>query len=215
MAAVFTCSEVLAETVYVHDKLYVPLRSGKTNEYNILHKGIRSGTAMERLEEDPQTGYSRVRMGDGLEGWIQTQYLVTSPIAADLLDQMTLRMNQLTAEHSANLTKLADLTAQQTALIKNNQALEKSNQALALEVQHIKELAADVLDIQRQNQALTAERETLLVLVDELQQTHATLEDRSDQDWFLRGAGTVLLSLLLGFFFARRIYHRRVSSGWV
>ena len=50
--------------------------------------------------------------------------------------------------------------------------------------------------------------------IDELLQAHAALADNRDQAWFLRGAGTVLLSLLLGFIAARLHYLRRASGGW-
>ena len=97
----------LAETVYVRDTLYVPLRGGATAEHRILHKGIRSGTAMELLEADPESGYSRVRMGDGLEGWIQSQYLVDFPHRRRLArpDDNCATATNGTAEHSANVDR--------------------------------------------------------------------------------------------------------------
>ena len=39
-----------AETVYIRDTLYVPLRGGQSSEHRILHKGIPSGTELELLE---------------------------------------------------------------------------------------------------------------------------------------------------------------------
>ena len=62
-----------AETMYVKDVLFVPLRGGQSTEYTLLHKVIKSGTAVELLAENKTTGYSRIRLANGLEGWIKSQ----------------------------------------------------------------------------------------------------------------------------------------------
>ena len=66
---------VLADQVYVRDTLYVQLRGGQSSEHRILHQGIRSGTVLERLEVNEDTGFSRVRTAGGLEGWFKANIL--------------------------------------------------------------------------------------------------------------------------------------------
>ncbi len=204
----------LAETVYVRDTLYVPLRGGATAEHRILHKGIRSGTAMELLEADPESGYSRVRLPDGLEGWIQSQYLMDSPIAAVLLDETTARLQKMEAEYNANVDQLTALQQLQIVLSEDNRILKQANAALTAELQEIKTTAANVITIKNQNASLLDERRALEEQVDALLLTVDTLDSSNDQDWFIRGAGTVLLSLLVGFIIARRFYRRNISGGW-
>jgi len=203
----------LAETVYVRDTLYVPLRGGATAEHRILHKGIRSGTAMELLEADPESGYSRVRLPDGLEGWIQSQYLMDSPIAAVLLDETTARLQKMEAEYNANVDQLTALQQLQIVLSEDNRILKQANAALTAELQEIKTTAANVITIKNQNASLLDERRALEEQVDALLLTIDTLDSSNDQDWFIRGAGTVLLSLLVGFIIARRFYRRNISGG--
>ncbi|MEX1236901.1 MAG: hypothetical protein WD994_01390, partial [Pseudomonadales bacterium] len=41
-----------AATVYIRDTLYVPLRGGQSSEYRILHRGVKSGTPLELIEEN-------------------------------------------------------------------------------------------------------------------------------------------------------------------
>ncbi|MBT3625257.1 MAG: peptide-binding protein, partial [Gammaproteobacteria bacterium] len=60
-----------ADEVYIRDMIYVPLRGGESTKHKIIHRGIRSGTPLERLQTNEQTGYTRVRTADGLEGWLQ------------------------------------------------------------------------------------------------------------------------------------------------
>ena len=75
--ALMTISQFsLTDEVYIRDTLYVPLREGESSEHRIIHRGIKSGTALERLKINEQTGYTRVQTGKGLEGWLLTQYLV-------------------------------------------------------------------------------------------------------------------------------------------
>jgi len=209
------CATSLAETVYVRDTIYVPLRGGQTAEHRILHKGIRSGTALQRLEENPESGYSRVRMDDGMVGWIQTQYLADSPIAADQLVQASARLARLEASLQENREHLAALVAERDALVFRNAELGEQNQTLQTDLERISSLAANTVAIDAQNRELQAERLALQQQIDDLLQAHAALADDNDQAWFLRGAGTVLLSLLLGFIGARRLYQRRASGGWV
>lgn len=71
----------LAETQYIDDTLFAPLRSGKSNEYRIIHRGLKSGTAVEVLETDDESGYTLVRTPGGMEGWLLTQYLSKEPVA--------------------------------------------------------------------------------------------------------------------------------------
>ena len=54
LALVATVTATAQETVYVNDKLFVPIRTGAGGDYRIIHKGIPSGTAITqfRLSED-------------------------------------------------------------------------------------------------------------------------------------------------------------------
>ena len=40
------------------------------------------------------------------------------------------------------------------------------------------------------------------------------ISDDRAQQWFIRGAGAVLIGLLFGFWLGRRMYHRRYNGGW-
>jgi SH3 domain protein len=205
----------VAETVYIRDDLYVPLRGGQTSEHRILHKGLRSGTPLERLEENPETGYTRVRLEGGMEGWLQTQYLVDQPIARDLLEKATLRLAKVEQDDQENKTRLIALEAERAMLFTHDQNLNDENQALQSELQRINDLAANVLNIEDKNQLLQMEQTELKEQIEALLLESDALKDDSSRAWFLRGAGTILIGLLFGFIVARRIYHRQAASGWV
>jgi SH3 domain protein len=209
------CTLAVAETLYIRDDLYVPLRGGQTNEHRILHKGLRSGTPMEHLEENPETGYTHVRLENGMEGWLQTQYLVDQPIARDLLDKATLRLAKIEQDDQENKTRLKALEAERATLFTQDQNLNDENQALQSELQRINDLAANVLNIEDKNQLLQTEQIELKGQIEALLLESEELRDDSSRAWFLRGAGTILIGLLFGFIVARRIYSRQAASGWV
>ena len=73
---------VEAETNYVSDNLSVPLRSGPSNAHRILHRGLPSGTALEVLGRDEESGFTQIRTNNGTEGWLPTQYSIARSGAA-------------------------------------------------------------------------------------------------------------------------------------
>lgn len=203
-----------ARTVYIRDDLYVPLRGGQSGEHRILHRGVRSGTPLELLEQNDATEYSRVRMPDGLEGWIQTQYLVDEPIARDLLEGAQAELRALQATHQQTLIRLADAEALAKDLTTRYDATQLQLEQANEELDQIRALAANVIQIDEQNAALASERESLEQQIDELMVANDRLTDSAAREWFVRGGAVVLVALLIGLWIGRRIYHNR-STGWI
>jgi SH3 domain protein len=209
-----TSQIAFADEVYIRDTLYVPLRGGQSTEYRILHRGLKSGTPLERLETNEETGYTRVRTDDGLEGWLQTQYLVDEPIASTLLDGVISEMASLDAKHQQTLLSLKEAEEAKEALAIAQESLADQNASLVEDLDTITTLSANVVAIDEQNKQLNEDRDALLQEIKDLNELTEALSDDRAQEWFLRGAGTVLLGLLFGFWLGRRIYNKRSSSGW-
>ena len=204
----------LADTVYIRDTLYVPLRGGESSEHRILHRGLKSGTALERLETNDDTGYSRVRTNSGMEGWLQTQYLVEQPIANTRLDSISEQLETLQAQHQQTLLQLRQSRDSQDELSRTRDTLAAGTENLSQQLQRLKALSANVISIDEENKRMSENQNVLLQQIEELKSDNEALSSDRAQDWFLRGAGTILTGLLLGFWIARRIYHRRNTGGW-
>ena len=203
---------VLADQVYVRDTLYVQLRGGQSSEHRILHQGIRSGTVLERLEVNEDTGFSRVRTAGGLEGWVQSQYIVTEPIAEDVLDGIKEKLANVEAEYELVREQIRDQQISSQSYLDQIEALKLENTSLKHELATITDLTSNVIAIDQMNEQLQNERELLNQQIDDLAKGISELRDTSNQDWFLRGAGTIMLGLLFGFWVAQRVYHRQTSS---
>ena len=78
--ALFLSQLAVAKTMYVTDIFKVTLRSGQSTKNDIIRM-LPSGTALEVLEADKASGYTKVRTPSGKEGWILTRYLMATPSA--------------------------------------------------------------------------------------------------------------------------------------
>ena len=85
---------------------------------------------MERLETNEITGYARVRTENGLEGWLENQYLVTEPIAIDRLNSITTELEELQGKHQSVLEQLQDIT--------------DSNKTMSMEIANLTEVKAEL-----------------------------------------------------------------------
>ena len=206
--ALLTISQLsFADEAYIRDTLYVPLRGGESSEHRIIHRGIKSGTLLERIETNKQTGYTRVRTSKGLEGWLLTQYLVDEPIASTQLDSVKSELQSLDTKHRQTLLSLKEAKEER-------EVLADQNALLAEDLATITTLSANVVVIDEQNKRLSEERDALLKKITDLNELTDVLSDDRAQQWFLRGAGVILIGLLFGFWLSRRIYHKRDSGGW-
>jgi SH3 domain protein len=187
-----------AETVYISDALTVPLRSGPSNAYRILHRGLPSGTKMEVLSRDEESGFTQIRTTQGTEGWIPTQYLVNQPIARDRLvaaNREIERLNNLMKKQSAQLGSLNQEKGQAQESSTN---LERQVVTLEKELADIKQISAGAIEEHANNQRLTELNERLRDELASLVLERDALQDNVQQRWLLIGAGLVLLGLLLG-----------------
>ena len=111
-------SIALAETNYISDQLEVTLRSGKSTGHSIIRM-LRSGTPVEVLEQDKDSGYSLVR-ALGKEGWVLTRYLMKGPVPRDQLAEAEKKLAELELQNRKMKTAMQD-----TLQVTNNQELRK------------------------------------------------------------------------------------------
>ena len=202
----------LAKTVYIRDTLYVPLRAGQSSEHRILHKGIPSGTELELLEVNEETGFSQVRTATGMQGWIQNQYLIKTPIAKVRLAVAEEELASLNQQHEQTLATVRTLENEAAITISDTTNLTAENSQLKTELAEIKAIAADEIFIHASNAELISEQDTLNLQIDQIAEELDNLKNSSAQDWFLRGAGTIIVGLLFGLLISRRIYVNKASN---
>ena len=117
-------------------------------------------------------------------------------------------------DHQKTLLRVQEITTNQIELVASNDDLHDRNDALVTELNDLTQLAVSVISIDDENKELRDEHDSLLHQIDALSVANQELQDASDQQWFLTGAGTLLFGMLLGFWISRRIVHNRSSRGW-
>ena len=196
-----------AATRYVSDDLTVPLRDGPSKRNRVL-RHVKAGTPVKLLLNDKESGYSAVEV-NGKEGWIANRYLQKQPGARQRLARLEKKLQQAEADKAALQKRLDELTQgageQQQALAAAREEAARLQAAL----DRLREDTRDVLAIKRRNDQLTAELAALRERFEAVQQENARLRDRTARDWFLRGAGVVVLGVLLGLILPRLRLRRR------
>jgi SH3 domain protein len=188
-------TETQAEVRYVIDKLIITMRSGQSTQHKIV-KHWPSNTALEILESEGE--YSRVRGPDGSEGWVLNQYITAKPTAKLRLAAALQKQAKLEKENARMKAQLAELQSKEGSLSKQKNKLSRDNKKQMDELKHLRRVAAKPLKLENENQRLKKE---LLELESEhelLLQENQMLGDSSDRDWFLNGAGVIILGIILG-----------------
>lgn len=185
-----------AKTVWVDDQLYLPVRSGAGSQYRIIENAVPSGTALEVIESS-DSGYTRVRTPKGNDGWVSSQYLSDTPIAADRLKTVSRQLNQAKTELSSLKEQLSEVSSERDKLRDAESSLSDRSEDLQQELRRIKNIAADSIKLERRNRELLEENQKLRNDLEVLTAENERLEASKESDSMLLGAGLVLGGVLL------------------
>jgi len=206
-------STVFSETRYVSDRIYVPLRSGKGDQYRIVHKGLPSGTEIKLLETDDEAGYSLVETDKGVQGWMRSQYLLNSPTAAIRLQSAEAKL----VKYSSNEESLANinigLTEELDTLKAAHGTLSGDHETLQKQFNELKDLSTNTIKINEKNKELLEKNQILQSKVDGLEATKDKLSDNQSIRMFVFGGLLVLATLLLNTVLDG-VKRRRSFSNW-
>ena len=203
---------VHAQTVrYITDSLRLEARGGPSTEHRITRM-LSSGTRVTILEQDADTGYSRVALDDGAETWILTRFLMDEPAARAQLGEAVEKFNREREIARDLASQLETLSQTATEIEQHKSALAKDKKLLQTELAQIKQAAADTLTIKARSETLMNELEALTVELDAAKQRNRLLKERSERDWFIAGAGVLLGGMILGLVIPKIRWKRR--RGW-
>lgn len=186
-----------AETRYIRDELYVPLRSGQTTQHRIVHKGLVSGTALTILKKSDDEAYSFVRTSKGIEGWIQTQYLSDSPAGRDLARIANRKLTDLQQRYDKLNQQFKQLSTEQQNAKEQFSTLSNHNSETIKELDRIKAISANAIQLNEDNQRLLEESQMLKKELLVANTDNQRLTDNEENDAFLNGALAVLLGVMI------------------
>ena len=197
-----------AQSVWVSDQFEVMLRTGPSTS-NAIERMLPSGTALEVVERDEATGYSRVRTRAGTEGWVLTRYLMSEPSAREQLATLTRRLTNANQEGSSLSSQLLAVQGEQDQAKRRITTLENEKRLLEQELAEIRRTAANVLSINSQNKELRDQLENAEIETATLQQQNRELRSQTTRYWFMAGALVLVVGMILGIWLPRIRWQRR------
>lgn len=183
--------------MYIDDTLLVPVRSGESTSYRIVHKGIPSGTRVEVLEHNKESGYSKITTAGGTEGYLPTRYLSAEPIAKIKLEQSNKALAKLKQDHENLQQSYNELKSEHQTLSKDYKNTEQSLDKNVQELSHIRTVSANALNLDQRNRELREENEQLRNELELLQTDNSRLKEKAESNMMLVGGALVLLGVIL------------------
>nr|WP_285903205.1 TIGR04211 family SH3 domain-containing protein [Alkalimarinus sediminis] len=183
--------------MYIDDTLLVPLRSGEGLQYRIVHKGVKSGTRVELIAHNPDSGYSHVKTPDGITGYLPTRYLVKNEIARDRLVKVSAQLEKSQAKLAQLQTEMNELKQKYDSLSSNHEQLTRQSESTSSELQKVKSISSNALSLDQRNRELRKTNQELKNEVELLTTDNQRLKDKSETSFMMIGAALVLLGVIL------------------
>ena len=214
LAAVFALfsSSLLAQTVYISDEYRVPLRKSPCSRCSILHRGIKSGTALNLIETNDD-GWTHITTQGGLDGWMPSHYLQNTPTARDRITSMEAKLGIAEKKSNQLAEEVKVLKQTNTGLSAELQSTQATSNDVTSELKTIKKISSNAISINQQNQALLERNGMLQIEIDVLKAANEQLSNRERNTWFLYGVFAVIAGALLTIIIPR-LRRRKNFSEW-
>lgn len=208
LSVLLTTNFALAQSAWVSDEFEVTLRTGPSTS-NAIQLMVSSGTELRVLEEDPESGYSRVRTNGGTEGWVLTRYLMNEPSAREQLETLTQQLTSASAEGESMTSQLMAIRGEYDNATRSIRQLEADKADLQTQLDDITGKAANTLAIDRQNKNLQQQLTDAEIRVSILEQENEQLAGQTTRKWFITGALVLFGGVILGLILPRMKFQRR------
>lgn len=211
LVLILCSTAAFAKTAYVTDELKITLRTGESATHRILRM-LPTGERLTVLSSNDESGYSKVRTAAGAEGYVLTRQLVDRPVARDRLAAAEAEVKALKAAPGELSSRLANLTEQHNALLKEHEELKQAKTQVDQEFAALQRTSSNAVRIANERNELRKQVAGLTREVEDVKQQNRELENKTAQNWFLIGAGVVVGGILLGLILPHLRVRRRKSS---
>jgi SH3 domain protein len=202
---------VYAKTAYITDELKITLRTGESATHRIARM-LPTGEKLTVLSTNATSGYSKVRTTGGAEGFVLTRQLVYQPVARDRLAAAEAEVKMLKAAPGELSSRLAKLTEQHKALLKEHEELKEAKTLVDQQFAALQRTSSNAVRIANERNELRKQVASMTREVEDVKQQNRELENKTAQNWFLIGAGVVVGGIILGLILPHLRVRRRKSS---
>lgn len=197
-----------AETHYITDVARITLRTGESTSHRII-RIYPSGTAMEVLEVNKESGYAKVKAPNGQMGFMLSNKLMKQPSARSQLAALQKEIEDLKAAPGQLRKNLANLQKQHRELQTAHTELQSIKKKQEKELQSIQRTASNAIRISSERNELRQQVATLTRQVADLKQENRDLTSEATREWFLIGAGVIIAGILIGLILPHLRFQRR------
>lgn len=203
-------SETTDDIRYVSDEFYVPLRRTPCSDCTIVHRGLKSGTKIKLIMVDKGWGF--VETENGKQGWMEEQFVITSPSGRSQLSNYTKSLKD-TKELVDSLSKKNSSLEEQVRVLKESLlAKEMGMENETTNFDNVLDISAESGRLIQQNKELIARNQTLRNANDVLKVELDIQRDDTKYKSFLYGGITVFLGALLTIIIPKLKGRRRFSE---
>jgi SH3 domain protein len=196
---ILSASPLWAKTMFITDRIEVGVRSGIGIEQKFVATA-KTGDRVEVLEGDQN--WTKVKLTNGVVGWVATRFLVDQVRTATAPDPKTPEeLKGLKDQNMALSKQLENYKQEREKLLKENAEGKKALQDLQQEKQS---------RVSPELNQLKAHNDQLEKQINDLKQQVAVYQQRGNNQrlneqiwWFLSGSGVLFVGLILGWL-ARR-----------
>lgn len=200
-----------AQTVYISDEYRVPLRKSPCPRCSILHRGIKSGSALTLVETNDE-GWSHVTTKGGMDGWMPSHYLHKDLPARDQLAATKAKYEALQSKHLAQSDELKSLKQDHSQLVTDLKNTQSNRDGINSELKNIKKISSNAISINQQNRELLERNGILQSKIDILTAANERLTNSERNTWFLYGVFAVVMGALLTLIIPRLKRRKRFSE---
>ena len=170
---------------YVIDQVILTVRDKPLGEGKVIHR-LTTGDAMF-LTGLSNESYVEVAIPNGPKGWVDADFITATPISKVELERQLERSLAIQSESEDALVQLSEdyrRLSEEFDELRNNQGKPSGFEA------QIEQLKFDITASRAEAEKLDRKNKELL--------------ENSQWEWFLAGAGTLILGILIGLVIARR-----------
>jgi SH3 domain protein len=182
---------------WVSDVLYVPLRSGKGNQFRIVNRGLKTGTPLTLIEEDIEGGWVFVETDKGEQGWVRSQYVINEPTASIHLNNANSKIANLDRQRKQLQNQVEELKNENRQLNKELDNITNKSSKLDKELSTIKQVSSSAIDLHERHQDLMHQHQLIQTELDVLKAENSRLKADSRNTFFIYGALAVGLGVLI------------------
>lgn len=208
ISLIFISLSAHADTVYVTDSIKYTLRTDENNRSKIIRM-LSSGTALTVISVSPDSGYTKVRTNSGAEGYILTRHTLNQPISRWFLNEANKKLKSLQKKYDSLKKEFKQITGKNKQTLTTHKSLVKERDKLSTELSELHHTAANAVQLKQQRDQLQERVVTIERKLQQLRRNNQTLENSTNQDWFLYGGLLSLFGVILGFILPKLSWRRR------